>query len=305
MAVAGVLLLCLNLVLPGPGSGEPKEAAGEGRDAGTADFRGSQCVREELSGTLMLAGSSSMERYVSALAEGFMERYPDVAVTVQFTGSGAGIAAVTEGMADIGISSRDLKEEERDRGAVEHLVGLDGIAVCANAACGVEGLTGEQLAGLYTGRIVGWAEPGGSDVPAVVIGREAGSGTRDAFEGVLGVEGLCVYDNELDSTGAVLARILSTPGAVGYVSLEAAQRVRDREREKGRPEIIILALDGTAPSPETVRDGRYPLCRSFFMVTKGETAFQPPLVHAWFEYVQSEEGRAIREITGIAGQVAA
>lgn len=285
-------------------------------------------------GCLQLAGSSSMEKYAGALAESFMEVYPDVAVTLQFTGSSAGIAAVTGGSADIGMSSRYLKEEEKTSGAVENIVGFDGIAICANPANGIGGLTSEQLILLYTGAIRNWSELGGSDLPVVPIGREAGSGTRDAFEERLGLAGQCTYANELDSTGAVMARIEVTPGAVGYVSLEAADRMRGRtetesgsadrmrrrtetesggadrmrgsteteswgadsmaEREAGTAP-TVLSLDGAEPSMENIRNGSYPLYRPFIMVTYGEAGSGNELIRIWFAYVGSKEGRRIAE----------
>lgn len=290
LLLAGMLLVLGNLVFSGPNSRESAREAEQTKEG----LYLSDCLR--------IAGSSSMERYVSALAEGFMDNYPEVEVTIQFTGSSAGIAAVIGGTADIGLSSRDLTEEERAQGAVENPAGLDGIAVCANPANGVEGLTGKQLAEIYTGGIYHWRELGGNDVPVVVIGREAGSGTRDAFEKFLKADGSCVYTNELDSTGAVLARILSTPGAVGYASLEAADRVRNRAWEKEQSELTILSLDGAEPSLENITDGTYPLNRPLFMVTKGETALLSPLVQQWFAYIYGEEGRAVRERLGIAGQ---
>lgn len=257
-------------------------------------------------GCLQLAGSSSMEKYAGNMAESFMKMYPEVSVTIQFTGSSAGIAAVISGSADIGMSSRYLKEEEKAAGAVENIVGFDGIVICANAANGISGLTSEQLSLLYTGEIRKWSELGGSDLPVVLIGREAGSGTRDAFEEQLGLADQCTYANEMDSTGAVMARIEVTPGAIGYVSLEAADRMcRRTEAEsksansmaESRAETawIILSLDGTEPSMENIRNGSYPLYRPFVMVTGGEAENGNELVRAWFAYVGSAEGERIAE----------
>ncbi len=252
-------------------------------------------------GCLQLAGSSSMERYAGALAEGFMEKYPEVDVILQFTGSSAGIASVTGGSADIGMSSRYLTEEEKTAGAVENIAGADCIALCANPANGVTGLTGEQLSRLYTGEIADWSQLGGGKLPVVLIGREAGSGTRRAFEELLGLADRCTYANELDSTGAVMARIEVTPGAIGYVSLEAADRMRrEAETEGGAGAVCtVLSLDGTVPSMENVDNGSYPLYRPFIMVTRGEAEDGNELVRAWLSYVESEEGRGIAEKMGI------
>lgn len=246
-----------------------------------------------LSGSLQIVGSSSMEKLAHVLAEGFMEKYPDVSVSIQFTGTSAGIEAVAEGRADIGNVSRDLTQEERERGIVENRVGLDGIAVCVDPGNPVDSLTEEQLAGIYTGEITSWARVGGEDIPIVTVGREAGSGTRSAFEGLLGAENRCTYANELDSTGAVMARVAATPGAIGYVSFDAVWGGSQGHTVKA------LALDGVPPGAETVKSGGYPLCRPLSMVTKGELTSQNGLVTAWFDYVYGEEGRNAAEKAGI------
>lgn len=232
-------------------AGEPRGLCRDGRKGGQR--------KGDSAGSLHLAGSSSMEKMTDALAERFMEHYPEVTVTVQFTGSSAGIEAVAEGNADIGNSSRNLTAQERDRGVTGCVVALDGIALCVDGANPVTGITGQQLADIYTGKITNWSSLGGGDVPIVLIGREAGSGTREAFEELLGISGQCPYANELDSTGAVLARIASTPGAIGYVSFEVLEE----------PAVHPLALDGIAPTPENVRTGKYPLSRPFLMVIRG------------------------------------
>lgn len=258
---------------------------------------GQECPQESsgLSGSLQIVGSSSMEKLAHVLAEGFMEKYPDVSVSIQFTGTSAGVEAVAEGRADIGNVSRDLTEGERARGIVENRVGLDGIAVCVDSGNPVDSLTGEQLAGIYTGEITNWAWVGGEDIPIVTVGREAGSGTRSAFEGLLGVENRCTYANELDSTGAVMARVAATPGAIGYVSFDAVWGGTQGHTVKA------VALNGVPPGAETVRSGDYPLCRTLSMVTKGEMTSQNRLVTAWFDYVYGEEGRNAAEKAGIIG----
>lgn len=234
------------------------------------------------SDSLRLSGSTSMDKLANAWAEGFMEKYPDTGVTVEFVGSSAGIEAALSGDADIGNSSRSLKREEKAAGAVENLVAMDGIAVCTDSANTVENLTCRQLAGIYTGVVRNWSELGGPDLPIVVVGRESGSGTRDAFEGILGVADRCDYANELDSTGAVMARVASTPGAVGYISLDVAD-----------DSVNILSLEGVKPTAENIRDGSYPLSRPLVMITRSEIGEQKEQVQAWFGYVYSEEGQAI------------
>lgn len=250
----------------------------------------------ELVGSLRLEGSSSMEKAVDGLAEGFMEQYPEVVVTVQFTGSGAGIEAVAEGRAEIGNSSRNLTEEERARGLTENVAAIDGIAVCVDAFHGVRDVTKKQLADIYTGRITNWAALGGEDLPIVVIGREAGSGTREAFETLLGIGEQCTYANELDSTGAVMARIASTPGAIGYVSFDMVET--DGKGRTGQ-NVMALRLDGVEAEAENVRNGSYPLCRPFLMITRGEVSAQEELVQAWFRYVFGEKGREIMTRAGL------
>ena len=264
--------------------------AGCGGHTGERD--GSDDVGTKVSGSLHISGSSSMEKLVNMLAEGFMEEYPGVSVSVQFTGSGAGIQALTEGSADIGISSRYLKDAEKEAGAAENIIGLDGMAVCVDSDNPVTGLTKAQLADIYTGRLRNWSQLGGKDVPIVVIGREAGSGTRSAFEKLLQLEDKWAYGNELDSTGAVAARIAVTPGAVGYVSFD----VMDHTALGG---IVPLTLDGVEPTAENVYSGSYLLYRPFVMATRGELSEQNQLVQLWFAYVYGEEGRRAAEAVGL------
>lgn len=256
-----------------------------GRKKSAADQAGQSA---ELSGSLQIVGSTSMKKLANSLAESFMDQYPDVTVAVEFTGSGAGIEAVARGGADIGNASRHLKDEEKAKGAVENIVALDGIAVCVDRGNTVKGLTGQQLADIYTGAITKWSELGGADIPIVVVGREAGSGTRMAFEEILKVEDKCAYANELDSTGAVMARVASTQGAIGYVSLDVVNG-----------SVKTLSLENVEPTAENIRAGNYLLSRPFVMATKGEISAQSGLVRAWFDFVYSEEGQSIAERAGL------
>ncbi len=243
---------------------------------------------KELSGSIQMVGSTSMEKLANALAESFMEKYPNVTVTAEFVGSGAGIEAVTSGSADIGNSSRNLKDEEKSNGAVENIVAIDGIAVCVDPTNTVTGLTKQQLTDIYTGTITNWSEVGGADAPIIVVGREAGSGTRGAFEEFLDVIDSCAYANELDSTGAVMAKVASTPGAIGYVSLDVVD-----------DSVIALALEGVEATAENIKAGNYFLSRPFVMATKGEISEQNELVRAWFDYVLGEEGQAVATKVGL------
>ena len=242
----------------------------------------------DLSGSISMVGSTSMEKFANALSESFMEKYPKVTVTAEFVGSGAGIEAVTNGAADIGNSSRNLKEEEKAAGVVENIVAIDGIAVVVDTANAVEDLTKQQLSDIYSGTVTNWKDVGGNDAPIVVVGRESGSGTRSAFEELLKLEDACKYSNELDSTGAVMAKVASTPGAIGYVSLDVIDDT-----------VKTLKLDGVEPTEENIKAGSYSLSRPFVMATKGEISEQSELVQNWFEYIKSSEGQEIIKSVGL------
>ncbi len=259
-----------------------------GNDTTTGQDTGNTTTGADLSGTITLSGSTSMEKLANALCESFMEKYPNVTATAEFTGSGAGIEAVIAGTVDIGDSSRNLKDEEKANGAVENIVAIDGIAVVVDPANQVPGLTKDQLISIYKGEVTNWSEVGGADAPIVVIGREAGSGTRGAFEEILKIEDACAYANELDSTGAVMAKVATTPGAIGYVSLDVVD-----------DSVIALPLDGVEATAENIKAGNYFLSRPFVMATKGEISEQSELVQAWFDYVLGEEGQAVAAQVGL------
>lgn len=242
----------------------------------------------DLSGSISMVGSTSMEKLANALSEAFMEKYPDVTVTAEFVGSGAGIEAVTNGTADIGNSSRSLKDEEKAAGVVENVVAIDGIAVCVDPANEVADLTKEQLTNIYNGTVTNWKEVGGADEPIIVIGREAGSGTRGAFEELVDLVDGCKYANELDSTGAVIAKVASTPGAIGYASLDALD-----------DSVKALSLEGVEATAENIKAGNYFLSRPFVMATKGEISEQNDLVQAWFDFVLGDEGQQVASEVGL------
>ena len=242
----------------------------------------------DLSGSISMVGSTSMEKLANALSEAFMEEYPEVTVTAEFVGSGAGIEAVTNGTADIGNSSRSLKDEEKAAGVVENVVAIDGIAVCVDPANEVADLTKEQLTNIYNGTVTNWKEVGGADEPIIVIGREAGSGTRGAFEELVDLKDACKYANELDSTGAVIAKVASTPGAIGYASLDALD-----------DSVKALSLEGVEATAENIKAGNYFLSRPFVMATKGEISEQNDLVQAWFDFVLGDEGQQVASEIGL------
>ena len=241
-----------------------------------------------LSGTITLNGSTSMNKLANALKEGYMMANPGVTVNVEFTGSGTGIQAAIDGTADIGNSSRALKEEELSTGLVENIVAIDGIAIIANKDVTVTDVTSEQLAQIYKGECRNWNELGGSDAPIVVIGRESGSGTRGAFEELLEVEDVCAYAQEIDSTGGVLSTVANTPGAIGYISLDVIDA-----------SVNVMAIDGVVASEETIVAGDYMLSRPFVMATKGEISAQNEFVQSFFAYIASEEGQAIIKQVGL------
>lgn len=251
-------------------------------DAGTSD------ASSDLSGAISLAGSTSMEKLCEALSESFMEKYPNISVTVEYTGSGAGLESLAAGSVDIGNASRHLKEEETSAGAVENVVAIDGIAVITDKDNEVTDVSAEDLAKIYKGEITNWSELGGQDEAIVVIGREAGSGTRDAFEELLDVADACQYAQELDSTGGVLAKVAATPGAIGYVSLDVVDDT-----------IQTVSLDGVAPTEENILAGDYLLSRPFVMATNGEISEQNELVQTWFDYVNSEDGKNVISSVGL------
>lgn len=241
-----------------------------------------------ISGTVSMAGSTSMEKLANAVAESFMAKYPDVTVTAEFTGSSAGIEAVTAGSVDIGNSSRALKDEEKAAGVVENIVAIDGIAVIVDPANTVKDLTKDQLISIYKGEAKNWSELGGADAPIVVVGREAGSGTRGAFEELLKIEDACAYASELDSTGAVIAKVASTPGAIGYASLDAVNET-----------VTAVALEGVEPTVENIKAGNYFLSRPFVMATKGEISGQSAAVQELFAYLGSDEGKEVIKGVGL------
>ena len=302
MALMGTAMLAMGVLAGCSGSaGETTAAAAAttaaeaaptttaGQTEGTSEEAATSAqAAADLSGSISMVGSTSMEKFATALSESFMEKYPKVTVTAEFVGSGAGVEAVNNGSADIGNSSRNLKDEEKANGVAENIVAIDGIAVVVDPSNTVEDLTKQQLSDLYEGKVTNWKDVGGSDAPVVVVGRESGSGTRSAFEELLGLEDLCKYSNELDSTGAVMAKVASTPGSIGYVSLDVLDDT-----------VKALKLEGAEPTEENIKAGSYFLSRPFVMATKGDISQQNDLVKALFDYIYSEEGTEIVKSVGL------
>ena len=234
-----------------------------------------------LTGTVSTDGSTSMEKIIGALSESFMAQNSGVTVNYNPTGSGSGITAVQEGTCDIGLSSRALKDEEKSAGLKETVLAYDGIAIIVHPDNPVSDLSVEQLAQLYTGEITNWKDVGGNDAEAVLIGREAASGTRDGFESITGTKDKCQYRQELTSTGDVITAVSQNPDAIGYASLAS---VKDS--------VKALNVDGVTPSEATVKDGSYKVQRPFVLVTM-ESKGLSPAAQAFFDYAISSDAASI------------
>ena len=243
-----------------------------------------------LSGTVSTDGSTSMEKVINSLGESFMAMNKDVKFTYNPTGSGSGIQAVSEGRCDIGLSSRALKDDEKASGLVETVVALDGIAIVVNPENPVSDLDIDTIAKIYTGEITNWKDVGGNDAEIVLIGREAGSGTRDGFESITDTKDACQYRQELTSTGDVINTVSQNPDAIGYASLSA---VGDS--------VKALTVGGVEATEATVKDGSYVVQRPFVLVTKEGTKLSPA-AQAFFDYALSADAASI---IAAAGAVAA
>lgn len=233
----------------------------------------------DLSGKVTTGGSTSMEKVIGALQEAFMEQNSGVDVTYDPTGSGAGITGAQEGSLDIGLSSRALKDGET--GVSATVIALDGIGIIVNNANTVEDLTTDQIAAIATGEVTNWKEVGGPDAEIVMIGREAGSGTRDGFESILKVSDQCKYAQELTATGAVIAAVQANENAIGYASLAALD-----------DSVKALKVNGIACTEETVKDGSYTVQRPFVFVTK-DGAQQTPAVKAFIDFAASADAASL------------
>ena len=256
--------------------------AGCGNDTTTTDTASDtteDTSASTLSGSVATNGSTSMEEVMGVLTEQFTNDNPDVSVTYDPTGSGTGIEAAANGTADIGLSSRALTEEETASGLVGTEVALDGIAVIVNADSPVADLSVEQIAQIFTGEITDWSEVGGDAGEIACIGREANSGTRDGFEAITETEDACVLSQELNSTGAVIQAVSSSPNAIGYASLSAVE---------GQDGIKAITVGGVACTEETVKDGTYEIQRPFVFVTK-EGAALSEAAQAFFDFATSAD----------------
>ena len=241
-------------------------------------------------GTVSTDGSTSMQKVIGALSESFMAKNKSITVTYNPTGSGSGISAVLEGRCDIGLSSRSLKPEETAKGLTETVLAYDGIAVIVHPDNAVSDLTLETIADIYTGKITTWEELGGTGGQIVLIGREAGSGTRDGFETVTGTKDACAYRQELTSTGDVITSVSQTPGAIGYASLASVKET-----------VKMLSVNGVAPSEATVKSGEYALQRPFVLVTRTNETLSDS-AQKFFDYMTSSDAS---DIIAAAGAVSA
>ena len=244
-----------------------------------------QTEKPAQSATVSTDGSTSMEKVIGYLSESYMEENKNVKVTYNPTGSGAGIQAVSEGRCDIGLSSRDLKDDEKTT-LDQTVVAIDGIAIVVNPENKIEDLSVEQIGKIYTGEITNWKDVGGDDKPIVLIGREAASGTRDGFESITDTKDKCKYNQELTSTGDVIQTVSSNPNAIGYASLAAIKDI-----------VKALSVENVKPSKDTIQNKTYKIQRDFVLVTKKDTKLSDA-AQKFFDFATSKEADALIEKAG-------
>lgn len=247
----------------------------------------SLCACTKKSETVSLNGSTSMEKVINVLSESYMGTHAGLSITYDPTGSSSGITAVAEGRTDIGLSSRALKDSELALGLEGTVLGLDGIALVVHPDNAVKNLTLAQVEAIYTGAITNWKDVGGTDATIVVIGREAGSGTRDGFESITNTKDACHYRQELTSTGDVIATVAQNPQAIGYASLASVSSL-----------VTALSIAGVVPSEETIRAGSYLLSRPFVLVTKKSAPLSGAALD-FFNYITSSDADALKSKAGV------
>ncbi len=284
LCAGAMMALCLTGC--GGSASSSSAAASSSTAAQTSSSQAASASTAAVSGTVATGGSTSMESVIAALQEAFLELQPDVTVTYDPTGSGAGITGATDKTLDIGLSSRAVKDEEAEAGVTGTTVALDGIAIIVNNNNAVADLSLEQIAGIAKGEITNWSEVGGADAPIVLVGREAGSGTRDGFESIVGVEDECVYSQELTATGAVIAAVASNENAIGYASLSALDDTAK-----------AVTVDGVACSEETILDGTYKIQRPFVFVTNNSVE-PSEAVQAFIDFATSEDAADLVRAAG-------
>lgn len=281
------LIAMLVVAMAGCSQSQPAPTAAPAETAAQTTAAPQTEAPAALSGTVATDGSTSMEKVIGALGEAFMEANSGVNFTYNPTGSGSGITAVSEGRCDIGLSSRALKDSEVASGLVGTVLAYDGIAVIVNPANTVEDLDIETIAKIYTGEITNWSAVGGADAEIVLVGREAGSGTRSGFEELTETVDKCKYRQELTSTGDVITAVAQNPDAIGYASLAS---VKDS--------VKALKVAGVTPSEETVKDGTYLIQRPFVLVTK-EGVVLSPVAQAFFDYATKGQANDIITASGV------
>lgn len=244
------------------------------------------CGNAETTGSVATDGSTSMEKVIGSLGEAFQN---DTGITFTYnpTGSGSGIKAIQEGRCDIGLSSRDLEDEEKAAGLEATVLAYDGIAIIVNPENPVSDLSIETIAKIYTGEITNWSEVGGEDAEIVLIGREAGSGTRDGFESITETEDACKYRQELTSTGDVITTVSQNPNAIGYASVASVQDT-----------VKTVSVDGVNPTEETIKDGSYVVQRPFVLVTMADTELSEA-AQKFFDYITSADANEIISASGV------
>ena len=284
LCAGAMMALCLTGC--GGSASSSSAAASSSTAAETSSSQAASASTAAVSGTVATGGSTSMESVIAALQEAFLELQPDVTVTYDPTGSGAGITGATDKTLDIGLSSRAVKDEEAEAGVTGTTVALDGIAIIVNNNNAVDDLSLEQIAGIAKGEITNWSEVGGADAPIVLVGREAGSGTRDGFESIVGVEDECVYSQELTATGAVIAAVASNENAIGYASLSALDDTAK-----------AVTVDGVVCSEETILDGTYKIQRPFVFVTNNSVE-PSEAVQAFIDFATSEDAADLIRAAG-------
>lgn len=237
---------------------------------------------------ISLNGSSSMEKLSRLLIESYIEKNKDIVINVEFTGSGAGIQSVANGTSNIGNSSRYLNQDELKLGIVENVVALDSLGIIVDEGNSLKSLTNEELISIFTGEVRNWKELGGNDQNIVVIGRESGSGTRDAFESILNISEKVKYAQEIDSTGAVVAKVSVIPGAIGYVSLNVVS-----------DSVKVLNINGISPTEENILNSSYTLVRPFIMATNQSIENQNQKVKDFFDFIYSKDGSDLIKKIGL------
>ena len=257
----------------------------EETNGGTTAAEGTTAAGK-ITGSVSTDGSTSMEKVIGALGEAFQNE-TDISFTYNPTGSGSGIKAVQEGRCDIGLSSRDLKDEEKSAGLEGTVLAYDGIAIIVHPENPVEDLSVETIAKIYKGEITNWSEVGGNEAEIVLIGREAGSGTRDGFESITDTEDACKYRQELTSTGDVITTVSQNPGAIGYASVASVKE-----------SVKALTVDGVAPTEDTIKNGSYVVQRPFVLVTKTDAELSEA-AQMFFDYITSADANEIISAAGV------